>query len=364
MHRSRLILSLLALSLPAGCKSKDEAKAQAAEQRAQALLDVPVDVVYAASAHIRVVDVGVGQSVRGIQLQRAVTSIAFSSDGAFAYVAASDGLREIDAEKHEVTQHLSTAPVRQVLLSPDGRYVYFLEHDVVVSEGGVRAPSAFRLGTYDRDSGQIIDRQAVGERVLQVLPSFAGRHGLVLFESGVLSLVRPGQDWSQAESIELGVGASADPGISIPRPHLALSPDSRRAYLPVEGEVSRVLEIELQTGSTRTISLARPALLRGLALTPDGERLVVNASDKVFLVDVVRAELLSEVALEHAHTGAAMGSDGRRVYLAQTVDGTGGAVTVVRLEPLKVQGKIHLSDISPWVLAVRPRPALALSPPR
>lgn len=364
MHRSRLILFGLAFALALGCKSKQEEAGPETARRAEALLDVPTDVVYAASAHIRVVDVAVGQTISGLQLQRAITSIAFTPDGAVGYVGASDGLHEVDAEQHRFTRHVSTAPVRQVLLSPDGRQVHFLEHDVVVREGGSREPSAFRLARYDRETGTLESAEVVGERVLQVLPSFEGRHGLVLFESGVLSLLRAGDAWSEARPLELRVGASADPGISIPRPHLALSPDARRAYLPIEGEVSRVLEVELASGATRTFSLGGASLLRGLAVSPDGARLVVNGSDRLFLLDLARGEPLGELKLEQAHTGAAMSSDGRRVYLAQTVDGTGGAVTVVRLDPLKVQGKIHLSDISPWVLAVRPRPQLAVSPPR
>lgn len=358
MHRPRLILLALALASALGCKSKQEEKGAATQQRAEALLDVPNDVVYAASAHIRVVDVGLGQTVSGLQLQRAITSIAFSPEGSFAYVGASDGLREVDAERHQLGRHLSTAPVRQVLVSPDGGHVYFLEHDVVLREGGGREPSAFRLVRYDRETGEL-ETQVVGERVLLALPPFEGRHGLVLFESGVLSLVKAGDPWTEARPIELGVGASPSPGISIPRPYLALSADARRAYLPVEGEPSRVLEIELSTGATRSLSLGGARLLRGLAVSPDGTRLVVNGSDRLLVLQLPSGEPLGELSLEQAHTGASMSSDGRRVYLAQTVDGTGGAVTVVRLDPLKIQGKIHLSDISPWVLAVRPRLKLA-----
>lgn len=360
MHRSRLIALALALVVAPACKSKDEAKTKEVAQRSADLLEVPVDLVYAASAHIRVVDVGVGQSVRGIDLQRAITSIVFSPDGASAYVGASDGLREVDAQRHEVVRQISNAPVRQVYLSPDGRKVHFLEHDVVTKEGGLREPSPFRLATYDRDKGVVLHREVVAERVLHAVPAFEEYQALLLLESGVLEVGPEGQPWSEMHAVDLAAGLPGGPGTLTPRPYLAFGPDGRHAYVPVEGGPSRVLELDRKSGGVRAISLGAPALLRGLAVSPDGKLLVVNGSDRVFVVDLGRGVVASEVALDAAHTGASIGSDGRRAYLAQTVDGTGGAVTVVRLDPLKVQGKIHLDDISPWVLAVRPQPKLAL----
>jgi hypothetical protein len=59
--------------------------------------------------------------------------------------------------------------------------------------------------------------------------------------------------------------------------------------------------------------------------------------------------------LPAAHTGISISSDGRFAYLAQTVDGTGGSITAFALDSFSVAKRVHLDDISPWALAVRPQ---------
>ena len=54
-----------------------------------------------------------------------------------------------------------------------------------------------------------------------------------------------------------------------------------------------------------------------------------------------------------------LSTDGRRAYFAKPIHENGGAVSVVQLDKMKLQGLIVTPDISPWVLAVRPQTAYA-----
>ncbi|CAN0536796.1 unnamed protein product, partial [Laminaria digitata] len=99
----------------------------------------------AASNQVRVVDTRAGKVVGQVPLQKAVREIRFSADGATAYVAASDGVRAIDATSHEVTRLLSlgdAAAIRGLGITPDGR-------QLLVNTG-------VALRTLDVASGQVV----------------------------------------------------------------------------------------------------------------------------------------------------------------------------------------------------------------
>jgi hypothetical protein len=85
----------------------------------------------------------------------------------------------------------------------------------------------------------------------------------------------------------------------------------------------------------------------------------VNAINELLVVDLEKRVIRAAIELPGAHVGLAVSDNGRWAFLAQTVDGTGGAVTIVRLDPLSVYAKIHLDDISPWAVAVKPHAGLA-----
>lgn len=351
-----------------GCKSKEEpakraepVPAAATEKKALEPLDVPLDRVFAASNALRIVDVAAGQVVAGVDFKRAVTSIEFSGDGRRAFLGCSDGVREVDSSASKdapakVLGMLSSFPVRQLLRSPDGQHLVVLEHEVKTGEGGPM-PGPFRARIIELSTGKTLRVDEIGERILAVIPSFApNRHHLVVEESGLVRLGRPGTPLSSGEKLDLVAGIPSK-GLMV-RPYVALSHDGRLAYVPVEGKPSRVLELDLERGTHRALNLGAQVLLRGLAATSDGTKLVVDASNMVFVVDLQTGDH-TRLDLGDAHTGASISPDGRRVYLAQTVHETGGAITIVQLDPLRVQGKIHLDDISPWAIAVQPRPAMA-----
>ena len=173
-----------------------------------------------------------------------------------------------------------------------------------------------------------------------------------------IRLVAPGQDLSAGKTLDLTAGFESDRIFGM-RPYLARSPDGKKAYLPVEGIPSRVAEVDLVDASISMIDLQGQQLLRGLAVSRDGKTLVVNASSKALRIDLASKKVVQEVSLNGNHMDVALAADGRRAYFAKPIHEKGGAVSVVLLDKMKLQGLIVTPDISPWVLAIRPQTAYA-----
>lgn len=340
---------LLPLALLA-CKSKQE---EAPIERKKAALETEADQIYAASAHLRIVDAKAGRVVKNIDLQKAIRNLVFTRDGSRAFVAASDGVREIDPEKQEIVAKLTDHPARNVELSEDGQRLYVLEHEVIVHPDETREILPYRLLTFDLAKRELLFRDEIGQRVLYAHPAAKDRHGVVAFESGEIRKISPGQPLGSE-------GQAIDPFFGRPSKYRARLREGSlvhagKAYLPIEADPSFVLEIDLANGEASAIALDRPYSLRGLAF-PSDDWMLVNAGIFLLSVDMKTRAVNGGVELGAAHTGLSISASGRFAYLAQTIDGTGGAVRVVSLDPeIAVANKIHLDDISPWALAVRPR---------
>jgi hypothetical protein len=342
---------LLGLALVA-CKSKEEAVEARAEPEALASEKMdPADLVYAASAHVRVIDAKSGRVAKNIDLQKAVRAVAFTRDGARAFVAASDGVREIDTKTQEIAAKLTEHPSRNIELSEDGARLYVLEHEVIVHADETREILPFRLLTIDLAKRAVISNEEIGQRVLYAHPPAKDRFGVVAFENGEIRRLRPGAKLSSE-------GEVIDPFFGAPSKFRGRVREGSivwggKAYLPVEAELARVVEIDLRAGEASSIVLDRPYSLRGLAMA-DG-KLLVNAGLFLLAIDLKTRTVSGGLELGAAHTGISISSDARFAYLAQTVDGTGGSVSAVALDSLTLAKRIHLDDISPWALAVQPR---------
>lgn len=359
MKRSLSTRLLFAALLPLACKAKDEV-APPTDRQAQAL-SAPVasrglaaDQVYAASSHLRIVDVGAGHVVKNVDLGRAVRNLAFTPDGRWAVVAASDGVRIIDADKSEVLAQPTQHPTRWVELDDAGQHAYALEHQVTVGPNDTREISPFSLVTIDVATAQVSATEEIGQRILYARPPTKELHGLVVSDAGEVGLVPPGQPLKKAQPFDL---SSLVPQQSRIR-HFPMVRGGV-AFIPVEAEPARIVAIDLSTRASQVYELPGMITLRGLALSKGGQTLVVSSGGSVALVDLKKGGVARRFELGAPSTGAALASDGRTLYLAQTVDGDGGAVLVVDLEAQKIQRKIHLDDISPWAIDVRPRAALA-----
>jgi DNA-binding beta-propeller fold protein YncE len=342
---------LLGLALFA-CK-KEEAAPVERKTQAVTAANEPADLVYAASAHLRIVDARAGRVVKNIDLQKAVRAVVFSRDGSRAYVAASDGVREIDTRTQEIAAKLTEHPARHVALSEDGRQLYVLEHQVIVQPDETREILPFRLVTIDPVKRSVISDEEIGQRVLWAHPPGKDRFGVVAFESGQIRKIAPGAKLDSE-------GTVIDPFFGQPSKFRARVREGSivfggKAYVPVEAEIARVVEIDLTKGEGSPIMLDRPFSLRGLAMTSDGATLLVNAGIGLLAVDMKARAIARSLELGSAHAGLSLSSDGRFAYLAQTVDGTGGSISVVALDSLALTKRIHLDDISPWALGVQPR---------
>ena len=364
MYYSRLstTLSIFILAASFACKSKTDkkpAKVEAPKTSAQALLDVPQDTIYAASAHIRIIDAAAGQVTAGIDLQRAVNGIVFTQNGLRCFVAASDGVREVDPEKQTVKAKLTNFPARSISLSADDSKLYILEHEVVVLKNGARDVKPFRLVTMDLGKNQVLKSEEIGQGIFAILPALAPNlHHLVVSDVRKIRLVAPQEKLSEGKTLDLTAGFESDRLFGM-RPYLARSLDGRLAYLPVEGRPARIAEVNLEDGSISMIALDKQYSLRGLAVTPDGKTLVVNAGATALRIDLATKKVTGLIGLEGHHLDVAIARDGRRAYFAKPVHEKSGAVSVVLLEKMKLQGLIITPDISPWVLTVRPHTAYA-----
>ncbi|MCK6545160.1 hypothetical protein L6R52_04775 [Myxococcota bacterium] len=345
-----MIPVLVAAALFGACKKE----APTAETKTAAVAaGVPAGEVWAASAHVRVVDAMLGTVTSKLQLGRAVSGIVFSSDGLTAYVGASDGVHAIDAATKRVIAKLTERPVRQLAIDDAGAKLSVLEHEVVVLPDGTRDIRPFHLVTIDVASGKVVADEEIGQRILYAVAPTATRSGFVLAESGDLALARPGQALAEAQSLDVkkALGLGPDARFRV-REVAAVRGD--RAYVAVEAEPSQILELDLATGAARGLTLERTLSLRGLAVTADGKSLLVDAVDDLLLVDLGARALRGTLELGGAHTGLALTGDGKWAFLAQTIHENGGAITVVRLDTFTLHSKIHLDDLSPWALALRP----------
>lgn len=348
---SLLLLALFALA----CKSKDEAAPPTAESQAGlTAIAAPSDQVYAASSHLRIVDARAQGVVAKVDLGRAVRNLAFTPDGKVAVLAASDGLHLIDADLGKAIAQPTQHPARWVELDDSGTRALVLEHQVTIGANDVREISPFSLVTVELATAQIVNSEEVGQRILYARPATAELSGIVVSEAGEVALVAPGKALKEAQPFDLSTVVAGPSRIR----HFPMVKHGV-AYVPIEAEPARVVAIDLATRQHRVFQLDGLITLRGLALTPDRSTLVVNSGGTIALVDLKSGKVRAKLEPGAPSTGAALSSDGRTLYLAQTVDGDGGAVLLVDLLTQKPLGKIHLDDISPWALEVRPRSALA-----
>lgn len=363
MPRTRLSLfASLGLGLLAlGCTEK-KADSPAAATTTAAAKAAPTDTaraghrVFAASAHLRVVDAADQKVVGKVQLQKAVRRIVFSQDGLTAYVAASDGVRAVDTTTFEVIAKLTDRPARYVELDSTGHMLHVLEHWVHIAPNGARTPQPFSLVTIDTRTGAPASKVEVGERVLYARAAEGeGGHWIRVTELGEVSIGTAETPWGEGTKLDPTDGAPDAPY----RVRKTIGHHGAHVYLPIESDPARVLDIDTKTGRTRMYSLGEKAAIRGVGVTPDGATLIANTGKTLKFVDLSSGDVTHTLALPDTHVGCTITDDGRTAYLARVVDGKGGAVTAIDLTAKTVGDKVHLDDITPWAIAVQPRARLA-----
>ncbi len=344
------IASLALLTAGVGCKQNAETTATQSTAKA-AKAEVPGALVLAASAHLRTVDVKNGRVIGGLEMRKAVRAIRFAPDGSVAYVAASDGVRAVEPQTGALIAKLTENPARNIELDPTGAKLFVLEHSVRVHESGGREIMPFALVTVDTKTNKVVEKTVIGQRIMYARPAIGDAQHLVISEAGQIRVGDRGVPLHEGRTIDFMEGFDASQPARV-RKTVAVHQDT--VYIPVEGVPSRILVIDLKSGASSNIQLEERMLLRGLAVSANGETLVVNAGNQALVVDLRTRAIRASLELTGAHADASISSDGKWAFLAQTIDQDGGAVAVLGLEPLRYHAKIHLDDISPWALAVRP----------
>ena len=333
------------------CKSKDDGAASAKAARAVEAKPAPT-LVFAASSNLRVLDGDAGQVVGRLDMLKTVNEIAFSRDGATAYLAASDGVRAVDTTTFELKAKLTENPARFVELSDDGGRLFVLEHFVTKNEDGTRTVHPFSMVTLEVATGAVLSKVEIGDRVRYARPSEGpGRHSLVVYESNEVVLGRPTEPLGKGRELNPAAGIQPEGAWQIRQ---TVAYQAGHVYLPVEGTPARIMDVNLDSGEVRNLSLGRPAALRGLALTPDGATVLANTGDGLVWLDAASGAVTGELALPGGLMGCAVRGDGKQAFIAKTIDEKGGAVLTVDVEAKSLLAKAHLDDISPWAIGVAP----------
>lgn len=368
MHRSRLILTAAVIGgLAVACKDgggdRAAGSSERAASRARPAATGPAGKVYAASAHLRAVDVATGAVTGRIDLSRAVTSFAFTADGKRAFFSASDGVYALDPATDVVLGKLTDHPARRLFVDDAARRLWVLEHEVVVQDDGTREILPFRMVGLELDTGKVVSDEEIGQRIQFALPAAGERsHHVAIGESGEVTIGRGA--FLDGEVLPLGDELSREGPFRV-RGEAAVVAGAH-LYFPIESARSRIAELDLGSGRLSFIDLERPLQLRALAISADRRTLYVNASEELIVVDLASRAPRAAIELDGAHLGLSLSGDGAFAFLAQTIHEvpspggaarTGGAVTVVALGALEVRAKHHLDDITPWALGALPSPS-------
>lgn len=357
MKRTTTSLAMVAALAAFGCKKEAAPEATTETKTAALVADAnegPTDIVYAASSALRVVDFGRGEVVADIALGAAVRDVEFAPDGT-AFIAASNGLYMFDGHTHAQIAKLTDKPIRQVDVADDGKTATVLSHQVIVNPDQSREVLPYFLQTVDIASKTVTSKETIGQRIFYAARRVGdGGHDVVVTEDGRVRTIS-GSEPLSADGLAVDPIAGLGGGDQPHRVRHEAVRHKSRAYIPVEAYPSRILVVDLKTGETSGIALDRAYPLRGLAVSPDGSVLVANVGIGVVVVDLATGEIRDRIETPDPTSQIAFSSDGRYVYTAQVVDGTGGAIHAISLNPPKHVKKIHLDDISPWALGVRPR---------
>ena len=137
-----------------------------------------------------------------------------------------------------------------------------------------------------------------------------------------------------AMSIGLGMipsaGTAGEAGEYLGPCALAASKDGQTLYVAC-ADARQVAWVELPGGSV-TRRVAVPAEPTGMALTPDGTKLIVTCAapkSTVAVLDAVSGDLISAIPAGHTAAGPAISPDGKRVYVCNRFTGDVSVIDLV-----------------------------------
>jgi YVTN family beta-propeller protein len=257
---------------------------------------------------VSVMDAATGAVTGTIPTRYGVSGLAIGPDGAHLYATdgASDTVSVIDAAANAVTATIPVGPnPLGAAVSPDGRTVYVAED----SDPGT-------LTVIDSGTAAITRRIAVGGNPAAVAVTPDGRSAYVTSDaSNTVSVID-----TDTGVVTASVPVGQYPGAGQYPQAVTIAPDGRHAYV-ASPQIGAVTVID-----TSTLTLVGRIPTSGFMVAPPGGRRAYLFGGGVSAVDTGTNTVTSTASTSLRATSGAVSHDGRRLYLADSTDGT---VTIV-----------------------------------
>ncbi len=304
------------------------------------------------------IDLDAGKVVGRIDLQEFIHDIEFSPDGKTAYVASSQGLRVADAEAMRLDQRVSEATTRAISVSGDGSRVIAIHRApkdaaLAARKAGLPLPPS-TLAIY-RGAGMTLEASvAVSGNAFDTAISADGERIWVLVPQDG-AVIEYGADGTLKRTIQVVDQAAAGPNASM-LSELALSPAGDTLMVPVtDANESWLAEITVADGSIQHEGLGHARRIQGVRWDDDGSGVYVTAVQSMVKFDGRGLPVAwQSFPANYVDVQALPGSD-EAVVVTPTFskeNGSGGVgVLAANGELLR---SVELSDMSPFVVAVRP----------
>jgi DNA-binding beta-propeller fold protein YncE len=300
-------------------------------------------VTSSAARHVAFVDPESG-AVQQVEVGAAPWGLALAP-GDRAYVATAEGVAVVDTAAR---QRLALMPYRAkvgapgfgeyrpggmgIAVAPDGRRVYV----------GVYLPDgSAQLEIVDAEQGAVIEAVPIGARPFQVLASRDGRAVYTIDHDTFTVTVVDTATLATRTFEAAPLGRSA-----FDKPHYAALRADGHLLLPFQGRT--LLDLDPSSGATTQRELTASTHQHGVALTPDGRRLLivgtgpaggVSGSAGLSIVDLeTGAE--QHIPLARPHENVAASPDGRYAFLTggyTFADGGWDGLTIVDLDKLTLR---------------------------
>jgi DNA-binding beta-propeller fold protein YncE len=295
-------------------------------------------VTNSAGRHISFVELP-GGAIAQVDVGAAPWGLA-RAPGGRVYVATAEGVAVVDSRQR---RRLALVPYQAavgaprfgeyrpggmgIAASPDGRQVYV----------GVYLPDGSgRLEILDAERAAIVASVPIGARPFQVLASRDGRTVYSIdHDTYSVTAVDPATGVARTLAVEpLGRGA-------FDKPHYAALRADGHLLLPIQGRA--LADLDPATGTLVSLPMTSDTHQHGVALTPDGRRLLVvgtgpageaHGAARLTILDLATmAE--QQIALSHPHEQIVVSPDGRQAYLTGGYTFAGGGwdgLTIVDLQ--------------------------------
>ncbi|HEY4365763.1 MAG TPA: cytochrome D1 domain-containing protein [Steroidobacteraceae bacterium] len=252
-----------------------------------------------------------------------------------------DGIAVIDTASGKVLQVLQAgSDPEQFALTTDGKRLFVANEDTATTS------------VVDIATAAVIARIPVGREPEGVVAAPDGRWILVTNETDNSVSVIDAHTLKVAKSVSVGQ-----------RPRdIAFTGDGRIAYVSGEFDAS-LYRIDMPGAESveKLVQLRKEARPMALALDAQRKRLYASTGrgGTVAVIDLVKSELVTEVAVGARPWGMAISRDGKRLY---TANGPSNDISVVDTATLSVIRRIPAGK-SPWGVVIGPNPPGSTSAP-